>query len=802
MQDVDTQITEERLSSERNRILFAALPASSAASLVLASLLVFVLWRHAGGVRSLIWFAAFVFVTALRLWVRSRYRSNRAIALAPHYERLYIAGAAAGGAVWGLATALMYAADPAHQVFIAFVIAGVSAGAVSTIGASATASALFLSLSLFPLAVRLLLTGGVLPVTMSVMTFLFLIFLIVSTRRIAATLHDNIVLRFEEEGRKEAQRIQAELLQRMGAIARLGTWELDTRTNVVRWSDHLYSLLGARLNESPSVGRTFQSFPEPGRSEIDRGIRESIGSGEPFETEQPMVASNGDELWMRLVISPVVQDGAVTRIQGIVQDITERRRVEVLKSEFVSTVSHELRTPLTSIRGAVGLIANGATGELPPRAKAMLDIALRNCERLIVLINDILDVEKIESGEADFTIVRQEVMPLIVQAVESTAASTKDGASRIEVTGDSSLTADVDAPRLVQVFINLLSNALKFSPADTVVNVALASEDGFVTVSVTDQGPGISDEFLPRLFAKFSQADSSDRRRIGGTGLGLAISRVIAENMGGRITVDTEAGRGSTFTVHVPLSRALQPAHSAASVTTGRTHLLLCIPDGDNADEIVSLLEAAGCRLTIANQVAAITQHLAADGSIDACVLWLGDVQENARWLRDWFRATRQTGRKPLVAVGSMGDVLVSGLRLPIVEWLMKPASADALQTALLGVLDEAAPGRLLHVEDDVDLLRTVREVVGGRADVDSAETVSEARVKLGSRMYDAVLLDPGLPDGSGYELIGDVMAAARPARIVVFSATGPTSDDVHLAARALLKPLDVTSDMAFTSLE
>jgi PAS domain S-box-containing protein len=553
-----TPITEERLSSERNRILFAALPASSAASLVLAALLVFVQWDQVGITRSAVWFTTFVIVMTARLIVRASFRRHPGVSDARAHERRYILGAAASGAVWGLATLLLYASNPAHLLFIAFVIAGVSAGAVSSIGASALASALFLSLSLLPLSARLFLTGGLMPVTMGIMTLLFLVFLVLSTRRISSTLHDNIVLRFEEEGRKEAERTQSEILQRMGSIARIGTWDLDLPTNTVRASDYLYAMLGAPQGEPLTIERMLHAFADPGRREIEAGIRQSIANGDRFETERRMTGAGGAELWTRVLVAPVVHDGTVTRVQGILEDITERRRVEVLKSEFVSTVSHELRTPLTSIRGAVGLIASGATGELPSRAQDMLEIALRNCDRLIILINDLLDIEKIESGATDFTLVRQSIMPLVTQATESMTAFAKNELSRIEVSGDASAVADVDGPRLIQVLINLLSNAIKFSPQDTAVRVDVSQDSSCILIAVIDEGPGISPEFMPRLFDRFSQLDSSDKRRQGGTGLGLAISRSIIESMGGRIEVDSTPGSGSTFTIRLPHSPSRQ----------------------------------------------------------------------------------------------------------------------------------------------------------------------------------------------------------------------------------------------------
>jgi PAS domain S-box-containing protein len=707
-------------------------------------------------------------------------------------------GSAAAGAVWGLASLLMFATDPAHQIFIAFVIAGVTAAAVSTLGASARTSAVFLTLCLAPLAVRLFATGGLLPVTMGFMTTLFLVFLVLSTRRLSSTLNENIQLRFAEESRQERVRGQAELLQHMGEIGRIGIWEFDVGTSAVRWSDELYEMYGVPEDGDRSMEQPLSSFPDPGRTEIQKNVERVIATGTVHESEQPIMTRTGGEIWTRTVVEPVYHNGSLIRVHGITQDITERRRVEVLKNEFVSTVSHELRTPLTSIRGAIGLISSGATGSLPDRAQTMLDIALRNSERLIVLINNILDIEKIESGETDFSLTRQPIMPLVAQAVESTTAFARDHGIQFVVSGDESATSDVDGPRLVQVLVNLLSNAAKFSPADSVVNVHVSMESHALYIAVTDRGPGIPADFVPRLFDKFSQADSSDKRKKGGTGLGLAISRAIAESMGGRISVQTAEGAGSTFTVELPRSRPVD--HPATSVAPTRdAHLLLCVTEPDGADPLHELLCDAGYRVTVAPQVLGVAGILDADPSIDACILSIRAFNSHARWLREWLRVSQQVGSRPLIVIGRpqpSSDYMI-GVPLPIVDWLTKPASMSELSTALgQNAISTGVRARILHVEDDPDLVRTVREVAFDYADVTSAATLREARTVLDLSTYDLVLLDPGLPDGSGCEILTTVVAMENPPRVVIFSATNLSLDDARIAAAALFRPTQSDTDV------
>jgi len=238
---------------------------------------------------------------------------------------------------------------------------------------------------------------------------------------------------------------------------------------------------------------------------------------------------------------------------GSVKDLSERREVDRLKREFVSTVSHELRTPLTSIRGALGLVVGGGAGTLPAQAKGLLDIALKNSERLALLVNDILDMEKIESGQLEFKMEVFEVAPWLEMAVEGNRPyADAYGVILAAENGVAGVCVRADADRLTQAVTNLLSNAVKFSPRGETVRLGASRRNGAVRLEVTDRGRGIPEEFRSRIFGRFQQADSSDTRQKGGTGLGLAITRLIVEKLGGEVGFETEIGRGSTFWIELP----------------------------------------------------------------------------------------------------------------------------------------------------------------------------------------------------------------------------------------------------------
>jgi signal transduction histidine kinase len=237
----------------------------------------------------------------------------------------------------------------------------------------------------------------------------------------------------------------------------------------------------------------------------------------------------------------------------VLRDLTERRQIERMKDEFLATVSHELRTPLTSVLGALGLLAGGAAGTLPPKAAPLADIARRNGERLSRLIDDILDLTKLEGDRMVLHLRPQRLVPLLKEAL----AAHQGYAVRAGVTLNTQGFADapdpeirLDADRFLQVMANLLSNAVKHAPAESSVTVSLTGTPrGGSRITVRDQGPGIDPRFRARMFDKFSQADGTDRRAVEGTGLGLYITRMLVERMGGHIWADEVVGPGASFSL-------------------------------------------------------------------------------------------------------------------------------------------------------------------------------------------------------------------------------------------------------------
>jgi PAS domain S-box-containing protein len=261
---------------------------------------------------------------------------------------------------------------------------------------------------------------------------------------------------------------------------------------------------------------------------------------------------DGTEFPVEVGLNPIeTREGPL--VLSVIVDITERKRMERLKDEFVSTVSHELRTPLTSITGSLGLLMGGVTGKMTERAVHLLTIAHSNSQRLVRLVNDILDIEKMESGQLNFNLARVDVRALVEQIVEANRGFSEGYGVRIRIdpaTAEGEVHADPD--RLAQVITNLLSNAVKISPSDDEVVLAIERRSDMVRISVQDRGPGIPAQFKPHVFEKFAQADATNARQKGGTGLGLSIVKEIVARLGGEVGFEDAPQGGTVFHVDLP----------------------------------------------------------------------------------------------------------------------------------------------------------------------------------------------------------------------------------------------------------
>lgn len=356
------------------------------------------------------------------------------------------------------------------------------------------------------------------------------------------------LLQHSESRLKEAQR-----------LTQIGNWELNLASGVLYWSDEIFNIFEIDQSNFSASYESFLSLIHPDdRHKVDQAYKYSLESKVPFEISHRLFMPDGRIKWVNERCKTFYDEqGNPLRSVGTIQDISERIRVDRMKREFIATVSHELRTPLTAIRGALGLLKSGVTGELPVKAKQFVDMASQSCERLIHLINDLLDIGKIEAGKMQLKIKPLSLQLLIEEAIKENQVLADQFKVRLKLMNElPGIMIDADGNRIMQILNNLLSNAAKFSKPDEEVQIGLQQIDTEVCVWVSNKGPGISEEFKGEVFEKFFQSDSSDSRQQGGTGLGLAITKELVELMGGTITFESQPNVLTTFFIKFPISAA------------------------------------------------------------------------------------------------------------------------------------------------------------------------------------------------------------------------------------------------------
>jgi PAS domain S-box-containing protein len=366
-------------------------------------------------------------------------------------------------------------------------------------------------------------------------------------------------------------RVNGELttLVRCSPIAIYAT---DPSGIVTMWSPAAERLSGFSREEA--VGSFLPIVPKAGIEDVKDRIGR-VCRGEP--TTNFVVAGqkkDGATVELNISIGQLIDElgvprGAISLAENVTEAASERAKIARMQSEFVSTVSHELRTPLTSIGGALGLIVGGAAGVINDGAARLVAIANNNAQRLIRLVNDILDIEKLQSGRMAFNFAPIRLDEIVEQAVDATVAyAATFGIEIYRLSEAREFLINADPDRVNQAVTNLISNAVKFSPPDSRVEVRTSRVDQGVRISISDEGAGIPEEFRARIFQRFAQADSTDVRQKGGSGLGLSIVREIMDRHGGSVSFDSEPGVGTRF--HLDF-----PAIGGAIQETPRVHAFL-----------------------------------------------------------------------------------------------------------------------------------------------------------------------------------------------------------------------------------
>jgi PAS domain S-box-containing protein len=512
-------------------------------------------------------------------------------------------------------------------------------------------------------------------------------------------------------------------------------------------------MLGYRIGEL--VGRDVIATLHPTRpdgasaSAEETAIFAALENAQRSATDAMFYRKDGSSFPVQYIGAPIRGESGVVGAVITFQDVTQRREIERMKNEFVSVVSHELRTPLTSIRGALGLLASGKMGNFPEKPQRMLDIAVNNTDRLVRLINDILDIERIDSGRTAMQKRELDIADLMHQAIDVMRAMAEKNSVTLEAI-PVRCRIEVDSDRIIQTFTNLLSNAIKFSPAGSVVSIGGKLDGTRLHVYVKDQGRGIPQDKIESIFERFHQVDASDSREKGGTGLGLAICRTIVQQHGGQIWAESTVGEGSTFHIELPLVAAAPPQFEQK---TDGARVLVCDDDPAVLEVVGTMLHARGFRVTaVANGEDVI--KVAATDLPDLVIMDLVMPSISGWQVIHALKQDARTASIPVVVLSGLRpeEAPRNGNRAEVAGWVMKPLEESELFNTVSKVL-RGLPGktRVLIVDEDPELMRVLQYMMyRDGIEVELAHTADDAIRAVPEFRPDLIVLDPALRPGDG----------------------------------------------------
>ncbi len=607
----------------------------------------------------------------------------------------------------------------------------------------------------------------------------------------------------QSEERRSVQKTQAIL-----DTAADGIILIDKRGRIKTFNNTAIAIFGYQADEV--IGKNVKVLmPQEPHQEHDSYLTDFMGAGDEktigVVREVVGLRKDGSTFAMDLAVSEIIYKSYLDdeeddiSFMGIVRDITERKKVEQAKAEFVSSVSHELRTPLTSIKGALGLAVSGSIGKIPENLKGMLDIAYKNTDRLILLINDILDMEKITAGKLEFDMQVMDACLLISEAIETNKSyADQHKVEFVNLNQDKQYFVRGDKHRLMQVMANLMSNAAKFSPENSMIEISAQRIKENIRISVKDYGQGIPENFKDTIFEKFTQADASDTRKKGGTGLGLSISKSFVEKHGSELRFDTEEGKGSDFYFDLSELQEYSPDGVFNEFDSGLPHLLIC---EDNSDISTFLTMVVGNIGFSTSAVATVAQAKLALENNKFSVMTLdldlpdGDGLDMLRELRK----LPKTEKLPVVVISANAEDFEKKHRddrfLNVFEWMQKPIEITDLTRTLRKLINPKP--HILHLEGDESVLKVVESIVIEDAIITPARTIKQAEILLLNEVFDLVILDLVLPDGNGEDLLPLVnKQGCPPVPVIVFSVNSASSDKLKYIHKSLIKSQATNSDL------
>ena len=616
-----------QLLRERCDFAYRRLVPAAGGTLAVSVILSAFLWRSEAPEVVLSWQVLMVVLSAFVVGLAWAYRraADRAEQPGTWARRLAI-GAAALGAGWGYGAAVFFPGSVDHQVFLSFIVALVTAGALPIFSTLWWVYAIYAAAVMLPFNVVLFSHGTEFLRLLGAAVPLLYVANVITAYELGRAFLAAFGLRtaYQRLSADNAE-IQAQLAEQLDSLldahrevqaagrklrlfserAPISVFELDPGATILDMNPAAENLFGYAAPEL--VGRSWIAMvlgPDE-RSRAQTWWPGFVAAGKPVTLiAEQCLRRDGLELACEWTLTPLSdEEGRVNSIVLQGRDITQQRAAERMRSEFTSTLSHELRTPLTSILGSLQLLRSGALGDMDKDQGELVEVAERNGQRLLDLINEVLDIEKIESGRLTLMPEPMPIDSLLNESVRLNQGYADRFRANLALHGAvPGVIVRADRKRLMQVMTNLLSNAARFSPPNSAVDVSVSRPGDTVRVEVSDRGPGIPEAFRSKIFGRFAQADSADSRIKGGTGLGLAISKRLIELMQGRIGFEDRSGGGTTFFFELPvLSSAEGEADSAVRVTE---------PDSVTAEYLTMVLERAGYRVDPAPDATAVGELL------------------------------------------------------------------------------------------------------------------------------------------------------------------------------------------------
>lgn len=782
------QATEIELLSH----LYRSLPTSVIGIMVNAAIITFVMWSVSSSWVLLAWFAAILLVNTFRFLLFRRFKQTTLT----HdnvgvWKRRAVIGSLVTASLWSAAGWFFFQTEAQqHQLILMIVLAGICAGSAILLSAHKYLAIGYVAIILLPLSIRFFLEGSTVYGFTGGMVLLFLYVNISGIKQNYSKLFENVRLKLESKENEEILKQNEAFLNDTGKITQIGGWNFDIRNGKFAWTQQVYDIFELPPDTSASYRRTLQMFGQD-THELASHFNHLMTTGESFTLDVKVTVLSGKQKWIRVIGNADMSETPVARIFGSFQDISTQKDVEErlhhvsemaiaatkAKSEFLANMSHEIRTPLHGILGALEILKKQAESE---QQLAMTATAEKSAQNLLSIINDILDLSKIESGNLRLESQRFDIRKSLETSCQLFIHDVHKKNLQLQCFYPVSAPRFLfgDELRLQQVINNLLANAIKFTERGVVRIKATCEKTSTdhcnLLVEVSDTGIGIPIEYQKNLFTAFTQADGSMARKFGGTGLGLSICKSILEAMQGSIEVESMVGVGTTFRFHVPL--IISADITAEPVAHYKRRLLLISKDqflcemlNDYAASFSAQLEC--CETATQEQ---ITQAdiilLDWDSEADAAAF---EKRANGKKLHHLNRAGNGTAEDTVhgpILLGDMG------------KWLKE--SVEPEQQTIPP--EQPAPqysGRVLLVEDN-----EINQMISGEMlrqaglYVEISKNGLMAIDILQNHQFDLILMDCQMPEMDGYEATRQIRAQeakehAVPRTIIALTANVMPSD-------------------------